>query len=300
MTFAKPWKPEAVVRLMLSVFVCVYGGSLGGCVLHFAQAGGKTGAGVFYPLAAGAVACLAATLVLLRRPLALEGLLPRLATVLGGFYGGLLAGVWVHKFGGTEEPSIGQMVVGTCCAYGLGLFLAHRFVREHDLDWAEAFGFRHGWREALVLGLIAAVVFLPLGRMIEQASAWGLTHFAPQAMKPEEQRVVQVLRTAVSWSERGLLGAITILIAPVAEEVFFRGVLYPTVKQCGFPRLALWGTAALFGFIHFNVLTFLPLTVLALLLTLLYERTGNLLAPIAAHSLFNAVNFALLYYFQKP
>jgi membrane protease YdiL (CAAX protease family) len=41
-------------------------------------------------------------------------------------------------------------------------------------------------------------------------------------------------------------------------------------------------------------MNFLPLFVLALVLTVLYEKTNNLLAPIAAHSAFNAVNFAML------
>ena len=38
----------------------------------------------------------------------------------------------------------------------------------------------------------------------------------------------------------------------------------------------------------------MPLAVLALVLTALYERTDNLLAPITAHALFNALNFATL------
>jgi membrane protease YdiL (CAAX protease family) len=38
-----------------------------------------------------------------------------------------------------------------------------------------------------------------------------------------------------------------------------------------------------------------PLFVLALALTWLYEKTGNLLAPIAAHSFFNAANLIVLY-----
>jgi membrane protease YdiL (CAAX protease family) len=36
---------------------------------------------------------------------------------------------------------------------------------------------------------------------------------------------------------------------------------------------------------------FLSLTVLAVILTLLYETTDNLLAPILTHSLFNLANF---------
>jgi membrane protease YdiL (CAAX protease family) len=87
----------------------------------------------------------------------------------------------------------------------------------------------------------------------------------------------------------------SILIAPVAEEILFRGVLYPAIKQSGFPRSALWGTAVLFAAIHVNLPIFLPLLALGLALALLYEATNNLLAPIAAHGLFNAVNIVVFY-----
>jgi CAAX protease family protein len=85
------------------------------------------------------------------------------------------------------------------------------------------------------------------------------------------------------------------VLAPVAEEMLFRGILYPAVKQAGFPRLALWGTALLFAAVHQNLVTFVPLTVLALALAWLYERTDNLWAPITAHAMFNAMNFVILY-----
>jgi membrane protease YdiL (CAAX protease family) len=77
--------------------------------------------------------------------------------------------------------------------------------------------------------------------------------------------------------------------------MLFRGIVYPTVKQAGFPRLALWGSAFLFAACHVNLVTFVPLVVLALALTFIYERTDNLWAPITAHALFNAMNFIILY-----
>ena len=43
----------------------------------------------------------------------------------------------------------------------------------------------------------------------------------------------------------------------------------------------------------------LSLAVLALVLTALYERTNNLLAPITAHVLFNALNFTTLLVMQQ-
>jgi len=87
-----------------------------------------------------------------------------------------------------------------------------------------------------------------------------------------------------------------IVLAPVGEELLFRGLLYPWIKQAGFPRMALWGTAILFAAIHINLVLFVPLLVLALALTALYEWSDNLLAPIVAHSVFNALNLALLHF----
>ena len=42
MLSAKPWKVDAIIRLVLSVFVCVYAGSLLLSAGHYASAGGKT------------------------------------------------------------------------------------------------------------------------------------------------------------------------------------------------------------------------------------------------------------------
>jgi uncharacterized protein len=61
----------------------------------------------------------------------------------------------------------------------------------------------------------------------------------------------------------------------------------------------LWGSALLFGAIHATGAIFVPLTLFALALAWLYDKTDNLLAPIAAHSSFNAVNLVLLY-FEGP
>ena len=103
-----------------------------------------------------------------------------------------------------------------------------------------------------------------------------------------------LLAGAKSWWTRVYVGAFAVVIAPVAEEFIFRGVLYPFVKQLGSPRYAFFGINAIFALIHLDAATLVPLFVLALALTWLYERTDNLLAPITAHSLFNAANLIVL------
>jgi hypothetical protein len=81
--------------------------------------------------------------------------------------------------------------------------------------------------------------------------------------------------------------------------VYFSRNAFPFVKQLGWPKLAWFGTSALFALIHADAAIFVPLFVLALALTWLYEFTDNLLAPIVAHSLFNAANLVVLIFRAK-
>lgn len=192
--------------------------------------------------------------------------------------------------------SIGRVVFAALSFQGAALVLIWFFLRRHWTRWKEAFGFANDWKHALLFGAIGAFLFLPIGFGLQWVSAELMTRFNGP---PAEQEAVKALSLVTNWSERMTLIVVTIVLAPIAEEMLFRGILYPMIKQLGFPRLAWWGVSALFAAIHFNLAIFPPLLVLALLLTLLYERTNNLLAPIVTHSLFNAANFALFYLVYK-
>jgi hypothetical protein len=80
-------------------------------------------------------------------------------------------------------------------------------------------------------------------------------------------------------------------LSGVAEEAFFRGVLQPW--------LGLAAASLLFGLAHFVPRRdLLPWSVFAVaagfLLGMLFESTGNLVAPVTAHATINAVNLHLL------
>jgi membrane protease YdiL (CAAX protease family) len=295
MLSAKPWKPDAILRLLLSVFVCIFAGSLLPNLWQHSVAKGL-GAKLIIPLTVLSLCCWAITLILLNRPWRLETFEHQLIAVMAGFCVGFLASALAAKFAGERggTPSTGRMIVATLSFQGAGLFFMLRFVREHKMSWTEGFGFHNNWHRAMLLGVIVALLFLPVGRGLQEASWQIMTHLPAIKLKPEEQQAVHALRTTASWANRFALAAAAILLAPVAEEMLFRGILYPAIKQAGFPHLALWGTSLFFAAVHTNLVTFLPLTVLALALTALYERTNNLLAPITAHALFNALNFGLL------
>jgi membrane protease YdiL (CAAX protease family) len=300
MLSAKPWKAAPIARLLLSVFVCIYAGSVVASALHFIGEGGQASL-KFLGVLGGMLGFLGATLLLVRKPWQTEDVMRRLVVLLVCFYGGLALGAWAQKLAGpaAAEPAVSQMVVAALSFQGAALFLVARCLREHHMRWTEAFGFGNDWARALLFGLLVACLFMPLGWGLQLASAQLMEHLPYLPIKPEEQQAVQTLLKVEHWRDRLVLGGVTILLVPPAEEMLFRGILYGWIKQAGFPRLALWGTALLFAAVHVNLVSFIPLAVLALVLTALYERTDNLLAPITAHALFNALNFTLLYLLEN-
>jgi membrane protease YdiL (CAAX protease family) len=91
-----------------------------------------------------------------------------------------------------------------------------------------------------------------------------------------------------------LFGAVMGILVPVLEEAYFRGCLLNALKDRWGSRVALVGSALAFGILHLNVMLLPVYFLLGILTGLLYERTGNLLAPVAFHSLNNLASIAVL------
>ena len=79
------------------------------------------------------------------------------------------------------------------------------------------------------------------------------------------------------------------LIGPVFEEIFFRGFCYPIFKSRWGVGWAMVLSAAFFALIHHNQFAFIPIFILGLGLAFLYEKRGNLVAPIALHVFHNSI-----------
>lgn len=86
------------------------------------------------------------------------------------------------------------------------------------------------------------------------------------------------------------------VVAPIAEELFFRGFFFTALRNWRGPWLAAVLTGVVFGGIHAGsapVVFLVPLGVLGFLLCLLRWRTGSLLPCMAVHAFNNAVAFAV-------
>jgi membrane protease YdiL (CAAX protease family) len=137
---------------------------------------------------------------------------------------------------------------------------------------------------------------LPLALLLQFASVALMEKFG---WAPQSEAAVKLLTNATSPAAQIYLGFFAVVLAPVAEEFIFRGMLFPFIKQHGFPKSAWIGVSLLFALIHGDAGIFLPLFLLALALTWLYETADSLLAPIFAHALFNATNLVLLKYLPQ-
>jgi CAAX protease family protein len=114
-----------------------------------------------------------------------------------------------------------------------------------------------------------------------------------------EQTITQSL--GANQGTVGLIaaGLMVIVVAPAAEEFFFRGFFYRALRSrfAVVPAAAIDG--AVFGVIHYDfsgsdaLLLIPPLAALGFIFCIVYERTGSLFPVIALHAFNNAIAYAV-------
>jgi membrane protease YdiL (CAAX protease family) len=109
-----------------------------------------------------------------------------------------------------------------------------------------------------------------------------------------EQPMVKLLRSNLTneWQFWGIV-LLSVVLAPIAEEVFFRYFLYRSLKLHMLPRRAMPLAAFIFALLHFNLMAFALLLTIGIFLTILYERHGNLMPCILAHGISNYISIVL-------
>jgi membrane protease YdiL (CAAX protease family) len=150
---------------------------------------------------------------------------------------------------------------------------------------------RWRWRWLAAAAMIA-MAMLPL-RIVIGMAAQVLIEGGLDSLQARGQ-----MFTAAGLSWAGFLIALigTGLLAPVAEELFFRGAIYGSLRA----RLPVWSavllSALLFGLAHFDSPgVAVSSVVLGAVAALMYERTRSIWACIALHALNNSVAISLVY-----
>lgn len=101
------------------------------------------------------------------------------------------------------------------------------------------------------------------------------------------QNTVKTLQTSDDPAIMGLMIVAAVIVAPICEEIVFRGYFYAAGKKFAGPWAAGICSALVFGATHGNFAALLPLIVFGGVLVFVYEKTGSIWASMAVHCCFN-------------
>lgn len=202
--------------------------------------------------------------------------------VVGGFLGAsVTVGAWM-ALAGSEKQSLGTMVAGW-----LGLWIGFVGVpvlasrRKGHGSLSADFGLeaRPTDSAGLAVGAACQLLILPAMYFLIQRLTGDLDVSGP----------ARDLTDRVDGIALVVVCLVVTFLAPLAEELFYRGLMLRAAARRFGAFWAVTGTSAVFGISHFQLVQFPGLFVFGVVLAVLALRTGRLGASIAAHVAFNGV-----------
>jgi len=193
--------------------------------------------------------------------------------------------------GGDSIPKISAF--GLWLNIGLQLFLVGMVTlivwrRIRPVQWLGL-----AWKKWPWVFLIAPAVWLAMVMIFNGLYAVGYMELMEYLGVEKVQDTVAIFQKEKDMSIVVLLAFAAVIIAPICEEIVFRGYLYPVAKKFTGPWIAGVCSALVFSAVHGSMSALLPLFLLGLVLVALYEYTGSIWAPIAVHFLFNGATVAV-------
>jgi len=174
---------------------------------------------------------------------------------------------------------------------GILLFLAWFFgIRQYKVSFNKLgfYSYNIPWGLAQgVVWLIAIKVFT----VVYGAIAMSLFRIKP----PEE--LVKGIPDIFGSGTMGMILAVIVVavVAPIAEEAFFRGFIYPAFRK----KFGIWAgiiiSAIIFALFHARIWLMVPVVAMGVILAFLYEKEKSLGPPIILHSLNNLLSLILIY-----
>lgn len=149
---------------------------------------------------------------------------------------------------------------------------------------------RPGVRHLLVEGSIA-LLSVPLAFIMLTGLSFALVRIFANAPS------LPVGPSSSDGVQSFVLIAVAVAIAPIAEEIFFRGMLYNALRRRIHPLPAALLQALVFGLLHpFNLPGKAMVAATGLCFAGIYQWRKTLLTPVFLHAIMNAVSMAVLMY----
>lgn len=141
----------------------------------------------------------------------------------------------------------------------------------------------------VVWGIGAYAAALPLVVITALIVQW-ISRYIPSPDNP----IVPLFIESDSWPAKVVLFLLAAVAAPFFEELFFRGVLFSSLRAKWGVAAGVIASAAIFGAVHPLPIGLLPILVLGAVFAVVFHERGSLLPSMVAHACNNAVAFALL------
>jgi len=206
--------------------------------------------------------------------------------------GGLIAPSAVGM-GGEQASSLTRAVllaVQYVVVVGVTIGVIIWRVRQRSLRPARPLGLRgRGWARLVGIGIAGYAVFLT-GLMLVAVVIGSLFGGVVSLAQTTEE----IIGSARTPAEIGLYLVLVCVLAPIAEEIIFRGYLYGGLRRFFPLRHAIILASALFAAVHLNTDAFIVVGLIGALLCYLYERTRSLVPGIVAHAIHNGLVLAVM------
>ncbi|MCC7367783.1 MAG: CPBP family intramembrane metalloprotease [Chloroflexi bacterium] len=163
-----------------------------------------------------------------------------------------------------------------------------RFIRPGVLTLADLGLDRTATVRHVGLGLLVGVSVLVISAMIQAAmSALGI-----------RQTQLADLSCIRQFPLLGFFGVVFAgaILAPIAEEIYFRGYVFGSYLRTQRPVVAYAATGLIFAALHGNLPALLPILALSVVFCYAYQRTGSLVPSMVGHALNNTAAFCILYF----
>lgn len=191
----------------------------------------------------------------------------------------------IHMSIYTNLASQGLLIAG-CLAVGATVF-------NYGLVNGMGLRMRH-WLRDSVYSVLMLLGSLPIVVGLLMVSMFVLEHMINRGLLPEDVLGVNQMLQYLHYMGTGgkALALISgVIMAPLAEELFFRGMLQSMLRQhLKRPWVAILLTSTIFAMLHAPIWKdVVPLFALSVALGYGYERFGRLLVPVLVHALFNGL-----------
>ncbi|MGI5911674.1 MAG: CPBP family intramembrane glutamic endopeptidase [Syntrophomonadaceae bacterium] len=216
------------------------------------------------------------------------GLLEISAVYIGILAAGLLFGSfsdviksWLTGIG-IDNIAIAYFIIVYFFQFIVTLLLVLVFTMVFNQASLSDLGLRHTtWvnylRYGISGGFLLMVIIMGLGLI--------MNYFNPE-IKP--QPFEEMLREASSISFIFLL-VIGAVLAPISEELYYRGMVYPVFRFYMGPLGGAIVAGLIFGLVHWDLWRAIPLAAGGAILCYIYEKSGSILVSAVAHGTWNGI-----------